>query len=108
SEMTLPRPRWGILFFFFAGMCAIHCPAHTLPISYLTLVKDKNYLHAELTLNPFELDFMSEIDANQDNVLDSAVLRDSDKLLSKRIFQHIKIRADGKFLSAETAGISGE
>jgi len=99
-EMTLAnKKRCGFLAFFFVGLFTINISAHTLPISYLTLVPDGNYLHLELTLNPFELNFSSKPDAS---------LETGENGLSKRILQHIKIKVDGKLLSAETAGLSGE
>jgi hypothetical protein len=106
--MTPPRKRWGVLVLLFAGFFSVNSSAHTLPVSYLTIVQDKNYLHAELTLNPFELNFISEFDANKNRLLDPSELQASDKLLSERILQHIKIKLDNELLSAETVGISGE
>ena len=44
--------------------------AHTLPISYLRLVPEADYLHLELIFNPFELALMSEVDDNKDAELD--------------------------------------
>ena len=44
--------------------------AHTLPISYLRLVPEADYLHLELIFNPFELALMAEVDDNRDAELD--------------------------------------
>ncbi len=82
--------------------------AHTLPISYLTLLPDGNYLHLELTLNPFELGSLAGFDANKNQEFDSAKTQGADKMLSEQILQHLKIKSGGQLLTAETAGLSGE
>jgi hypothetical protein len=107
--MKLPNhARGGFLAFICFSLFTITTSAHTLPISYLTIVPSGNYLHVELTLNPFELSFLSEFDGNKNNVLDMRELAAADRILSERILQHITIKADGQLLRAETAGVSGE
>ena len=62
---------YGVLPALCSMLLATHTArAHTLPISTLTLVPDENYLHLELILNPFELTFFSELDANHDGRFD--------------------------------------
>ncbi|MBU6400558.1 MAG: hypothetical protein KGS61_09585 [Verrucomicrobia bacterium] len=79
--------------------------AHTLPISYLTVVPDKDYLHLELVLNPFELNFFSEIDTNHNHRLDPPELAGPGKDLTRRLVNCLVVRVDGKVVRAETAGV---
>ncbi len=95
----------GILLLFIS-FCAPESFGHTLPISYLTVVSDRDYIHLELTLNPFELSFISEFDENKDRLLDSAELQVADKVLAQRILQHIKLKADGREIPNELSGFS--
>ena len=82
--------------------------AHTLPISYLHVVPDADYLHLELLLNPFELSFFSELDTNKDGRLDPGELQSQQDILTRRILDCLKVRVDGKPVTAEVAGITPE
>jgi hypothetical protein len=82
--------------------------AHTLPISYLYLASDADYLHCELTLNPFELSFFSEIDRNHNRRLEAGELAATERVISKRILGCLKIEVDGKPVPAEVAGLNGD
>ena len=85
---------------------AANGPAHTLPISYLTLVPDENYLHLELTLNPSELVFFSELDANRDGRLDPAEWKGQGETIAWRILDNLKVRVDGRLVTPEIAGLA--
>jgi hypothetical protein len=80
--------------------------AHTLPISYLRVVPDADYLHLELALNPFELNFFSELDTNKDGRLDPAELEGRQTLVAARILDCVKLRVGGKPVAAEVSGIT--
>lgn len=80
--------------------------AHTLPISTLTLVPDKSYLHFELTLNPFELTFYSELDANHDGRLDPGEWHGQGEKIAWRILEALKLRVDERLVVADIAGLS--
>jgi hypothetical protein len=80
--------------------------AHTLPISYLTLVPDADYLHLELALNPFELNFFSELDTNKDGRLEPAELLGRQELVTRRILSCLSVRVGGKAVAAEVAAIT--
>ena len=80
--------------------------AHTLPISYLSLVPDADYLHLELVLNPFELNFFSELDTNKDGRLEPAELQGRQELVSGRILDCVKLRVGGQPVAAEVAGVT--
>lgn len=80
--------------------------AHTLPISYLSVVPDADYLHLELLLNPFELNFFSELDTNKDGRLEPAELQGREKLVTRRILDCLNLRVGGKPVAAEVAGIT--
>ena len=56
-------------------LSALAAAAHTLPVSYLRLVPEADYLHLELVFNPFELSFVAEVDDNKDNELDPGELQ---------------------------------
>ncbi|HZQ46726.1 MAG TPA: hypothetical protein VFC07_06940 [Verrucomicrobiae bacterium] len=87
-----------ILFTFRAG-------AHTLPISYLRLQPDADYLHLELVFNAFEISFISEMDDNKDGELDAAELTTHGQALANRVVSALKLRIGNRFLAAETAGM---
>ncbi|MHB8524071.1 MAG: hypothetical protein ACYDH9_25390 [Limisphaerales bacterium] len=89
-----------------AFLCRSTASAHTLPISYLTVVPDKDYLHLELVLNPFELNFFSEIDTNHNGRLDPAELAGQEKNLTRHLLNCLRVRANGKLVRAETAGVT--
>jgi hypothetical protein len=107
SEMKSWREMtWGIVISICCGLSAGSVTAHTLPISYLTIVPDGQYLHAELTLNPFELNFLSEVDLNRDGRLDTSELAVGEKILVERVLKHLTFNSGGHPLAAETAGFS--
>ena len=80
--------------------------AHTLPISTLTLVPDENYLHLELILNPFELTFFSELDANHDGRLDPGEWSGQGEKIAWRILDCLKLRVNDRPVVADIAGLS--
>jgi hypothetical protein len=80
--------------------------AHTLPISYVFVVTDKDYVHLELSFNPFELASFTELDANKNGRLDPEELTGSPDKLTRQILDHLILSADGTPVAAETAGIS--
>lgn len=82
--------------------------AHTLPISFLYVVPDADYLHVELMLNPFELSFFSELDTNKDGRLDPGELKAQEEQVTRRILECLKLQVDGKPVKAEVAGITPE
>src|SRR6516162_1953817 len=79
--------------------------AHTLPISYLYLVVGTNYLHLELTFNPFELNFFSELDTNKNGRLEPAELEGKQERVTTRILECLQVYVDGKLVKAEVAGL---
>jgi hypothetical protein len=91
----------GMLMWF-----ALRATAHTLPISYVFVITDKDYVHLELSFNPFELASFAEFDANQNGRLDPGELSSTQDQLTRQILDHLVLSADGKPVAAETAGIS--
>lgn len=87
------------------GMLALAASAHTLPISYLRLVPDADYLHLELVFNPFELTFMSEVDENKDGELSLAELQAHGQTVADRVVGALKLSVVGRELHTETAGM---
>jgi hypothetical protein len=79
--------------------------AHTLPISYLSVVPDADYLHLELLLNPFELNFFAELDTNKDGRLEPAELEGREGIVARRILDCLSLRVGGKPVEAEVAGV---
>jgi hypothetical protein len=80
--------------------------AHTLPISYLTVVPGADYLHLELLLNPFELNFFAELDTNKDGRLEPAELAGRQETVARRILDCLSLRVGGKPVAAEVAGVT--
>lgn len=87
------------------GMLALAASAHTLPISYLRLVPDADYLHLELVFNPFELTFMSEVDENKDGELSLGELQAHGQTVADRVVGALKLSVVGRELHTETAGM---
>ena len=77
---------------------------HTLPVSYLTLAPDRNYLHLELLLNPFDLSFFPEIDANHDGTLESTELDQHRTAILQRILESVELRINRKVIFPEISG----
>ena len=77
---------------------------HTLPVSYLTLVPDANYVHLELLLNPFDLSFFPEIDANHNGALESTELDQHRTAVQQRILECIELRSNRKIILPEISG----
>ena len=78
--------------------------AHTIPVSYLTVVPDKEFVHLELVINPFDLTFFSEVDSNHDGRLDRDELPRFKEIGTRLLLQAIEIRVGGKVIQAEVAG----
>ena len=87
------------------GMLALGAGAHTLPISYLHLVPDADYLHLELVFNAFELTFMSEVDENKDGELSPAGLQAHGQMMADRVVAALKLSVAGREIHSETAGM---
>ncbi|MCW5553770.1 MAG: hypothetical protein KIS67_16630 [Verrucomicrobiae bacterium] len=81
---------------------------HTLPISYLFVVTDVDYVHVELSFNPFELAGFSEIDTNRNGRLDPAEVRSQGDKLTRLLVEHLTVTVDRKRMIPETAGILPE
>jgi len=79
--------------------------AHTLPISYLRLVPDADYLHLELVFNPFELTFLGEVDANRDAELSPTELAAHGQTVADRVVGALRLTAGNTPLRPETAGM---
>ncbi len=86
-------------------MLALTAAAHTLPISYLRLVPEADYLHLELVFNPFELTLMPEVDENKDAELDLAELAKNGQVVADSVAGALKLSAGGTALRPETAGM---
>lgn len=82
--------------------------SHTLPISYLFVVTDVDYVHVELSFNPFELASFSEIDTNKNGRLDPPEVKSQDDRITRLLLENLTLTVDGNKVSAETAGISPE
>ena len=80
--------------------------AHTLPISYLFVVADVDYVHVELSFNPFELASFSEFDTNKNARLDPAEFESQGAKITKLLLENLTLRVDGKEVTAENAGLA--
>jgi len=87
------------------GLLPCFALAHTLPISYLRLMPDADYLHLELIFNPFELTFMSEVDENRDAELSPAELEAHEQTVADRVAGALKLTAGGREVRPESAGM---
>ena len=80
--------------------------AHTLPISFLSVVPDADYVHLELLINPFELNYFLELDRNQNGRLEPVEWENQETNVTRRILNCLNLRVAGKLVSAEVAGIN--
>jgi hypothetical protein len=90
------------------SLAAVRVSAHTLPISYLLLVADGDFIHAELTFNPFELPQFAGADTNANRRLDPGELEASGERLARAVLEHLTLRVGGREVAAETAGLSAD
>lgn len=91
---------------FCSMLLATHAArAHTQPVSTLRLVPSATYLHLELMLNPFELTFFSELDANRDGRLDVGEWDGQGEAIALRILENLKLRVNDQPVVAEIAGL---
>lgn len=81
---------------------------HSLPISYLLLVSAEEYIHLELTFNPFELAQFAEADTNHNGRLDAGELEASDQRLTRAVLECLTLRVAGQDVHAETAGLRAD
>jgi hypothetical protein len=93
--------------FWLVGLCSvIGIRAHTLPISFLTIVPDTEYLHLELTFNPFELAFASELDRNKNGRIDPQEWEEQQTLVTARILECLKLEVGGQPVKVEVTGVT--
>ena len=88
------------------SVCVADGRAHTLPISYLYVVPDTDYVHLELMLNPFELSFFSELDQNRNGQLEPAELGAQKETVTRRLRDSLKLTVKGKLIPAEVSGLT--
>ena len=104
-SLKLRWPAWRFAVGAAVTLLAVVAAGHTLPVSYLRLATDADYLHFELIFNPFELSFLSEVDDNHDAELSPAELARHGQKLADRVVGVFKLSAGGKTLYPETAGM---
>ena len=97
--------RRAVLAVVLGGMLPAGLQAHTLPISWLTLVPEADYLHAELVFNPFELKAFAELDTNRDQRLEPSELVAQEKALTERLLSCLRVEVADHVVAAETAGL---
>ena len=78
---------------------------HTLPISYLRVVPDNDYVHVELNFNPFELSSFTQMDADHDGRLNDMELERSARAVTETVVSNLHLSAGKTELIAETAGV---
>jgi hypothetical protein len=91
-----------------AALCALSAGGHTLPISYLTVVPDKDYVHLELTLNPFELNFLSELERNQNGALAPVELTNREEPVARKLVNCLRLRVKGRLVAPDVAGVTSD
>ena len=101
-------PPWlrGVAIFCAAFLLLASARAHTSPVSFLRLWSDANYLNLELTLNPFELTFFSELDGNRDGRLDPGEWHGQGENIARRILECIQLRVNDRPVQAHIAGLT--
>ena len=87
------------------GLSLARVSGHTLPISYLFVVTDVDYVHVELSFNPFELASFSDFDTNKNGRLDPAEVESQGEKIGRLVLENLTLLVDGKKVAAENAGI---
>lgn len=82
--------------------------AHDIPVSHLHLLPGPEYVHLELVMNPFELQFFRELDTNHDHRLDRAELDGRGEHVARRILDYLHVRIGSDTLSAVVAGVTAD
>lgn len=82
--------------------------AHQLPISYLSVVVNDDYVHLDLNFNPFEMADFSAVDTNRNGRLDPAEVAVHGGKIARQLLEHLTLSVDGKPVAAETSGIFPE
>jgi hypothetical protein len=100
------RALWRLLAVM--ALLAGHASAHNLPISYLHLQADQDYVHLELIFNVFELTFVSEVDDNKNGELEPNELKAHGQALANHVISALKLSVADKPITAETAGMDPE
>ena len=67
---------------------------------------DTEYLHLELTFNPFELSFARELDTDGNGRIDPNEWEAQEKLVGSRLLGCLKIAAAGRILTPELYGVT--
>lgn len=96
-----------ILFLIFGmwGCLNISVYAHDIPISTIHIIPDQNEVHLQLTMNSFELTFLSEVDQDHNGYMDGNELDAKRALIKKRLLSTLTIMMDGTTIHAGSAGI---
>jgi hypothetical protein len=79
--------------------------AHTLPISHIRLTVAPEFLHMEVTFNPFELSFISEVDDNRDRELDAIELKKHGDMIARRVCAALRVTVGTNVVAAENVGM---
>jgi hypothetical protein len=96
---------FGRVMFFSALLAVYSVCAHTAPVSTLTLVPEKDNLRLSLVLNPFELNFFSELDLNRDGRLDPGEWKHRGEKIARRILDYVELTIDQQKVSGTIAGL---
>ncbi len=106
--MQFPNSIWRVALWAVcvSTLWILELRAHTLPISFLTLVPDETHLHLELTFNPFELSFARELDLNRNGRIDPAEWQDPQARICERILAAFEIQVGDAKVNAENSGIT--
>ena len=89
-----------------SSKCPQSCFAHTLPISYMTVVPDADYLHLELSINPFELNFLPLLAWEESGRIDTKLSQTQNNQIERKLLSALQIRVGGKIIPAETSGLT--
>jgi len=100
------RALWPLLAVM--ALLAGQARAHNLPISYLHLQADAEYVHLELIFNVFELSFLSEVDDNKNGELDPDELKAHGQALANHVISALRVIVGDKPVAAETVGMDPE
>jgi hypothetical protein len=94
-----------VLVYIMLGSLSTPGFAHTIPISVIHILPDREEVHLELIINSFELSFLSELDGNHNGYIDLEELNAKRSLLERRLLSTLRISMDGRDIQAGSMGL---
>jgi len=87
--------------FFISG----NVDAHEIPISELSITSDGSKMHLELLINTHEINFMEEVDENENGTIESEELEKNQEAIKAQLLKVLMVEINGIEVEAESSGV---